>query len=118
MKIEDVIKHLQTEIKDSIAHAEDADACHWGGKEGILITRRQAQMIVDAITRPYEIMPHDHKLNGTIVEDEIMGQAGVPLPEWHLDPMTLPATKMDVVNIEAALARVELRLQTIERHIL
>lgn len=103
MKIEDVIKDVQDQIRLSLNENEKEDDVSWERQFGILLSRRQAQMIVDALTRPYEVMPHDHKINGTVVEDEIMGQA-ITQPEWHLDPMELPATKADVEALKNELA--------------
>ncbi len=119
MKIEDVIKDLQEQIRLSLNENEKEDDVSWERQFGVLISRGQAEVIVDALTRPYEIMPHDHKLNGTVVEDEIMGQAGVHLPEWHLDPTSLPATREDVINnmrfVMDSIDNLSSRLQTIEK---
>lgn len=121
MKIEEVIKDLQNQIRISLNENEKEDIVSWERQFGILLCRRNAQTILDALTRPYEIMPHDHKLNGTIVEDEIMGQA-ITQPEWHLDPTSLPATREDVINnmrfVMDSIDNLSTRLQTIEKKML
>ena len=112
MKIEDVIKDVQDQIRLSLNENEGEDAVSWERQFGILLSRRQAEVIVDALTRPYEVMPHDHKLNGTVVEDEIMGQS-ITQPEWHMDPMTLPATRGEIDSIVNGLSDLDSRLRLI-----
>ena len=119
-KTQVIINSLRDQIQSNRVSQNDMDASSWGYEEGVLITGNDAQFIVDilvALETDKELPPTatHHKLNGTIAEDEIMGQS-ITQPEWHLDPLDLPATKRDVmVSVEAALVRLELRLQTIEK---
>ncbi len=113
MKIEDVIEYLEEVISASSYLDKPLNESH------ILISRDQAKMIVDAlIISVKEISP---KLNGTVVEDEIMGQA-ITHPEWHLDPTSLPATREDVINnmrfVMDSIDNLSSRLQTIEKKML
>ncbi len=119
MKIEDVIKDLQNQIRNTREWKMAEGATSWERQLGILISINDAQALVDALTISAE--DNSHKLNGTIVEDEIMGQS-ITQPEWHLDPMELPATKGDVSNtirlVVVSINNLSARLQTIERKML
>lgn len=124
-KTQAIINSLKKQINNNEDSGDDMDAASWGYQQGVLLSGNQAQFILDillALETDKELPPDPYsKLNGTVVEDEIMGQS-IAQPEWHLDPTSLPATREDVINnmrfVMDSIDNLSTRLQTIEKKML